>query len=225
VAADNSRPLAQGGPIGAVIFDFDGVIVESNDVKTAAFGELFSRFPEHAESMMKFHHEHVSASRFAKFDQLLKLLGREQDLALRDELAREFSRLSIERVVAVPYVRGALDLLQALQGKLPLYLASVTPADDLLRIIERRQLRHYFKGIYGCPPWNKADAVADILKIEGLSPQQVVLVGDSAGDQRAAEQNGVGFVARNSGLPFAAPPLHEFSDLTGIRTFIEERLS
>jgi beta-phosphoglucomutase-like phosphatase (HAD superfamily) len=49
-----------------LILDFDGVVIESNDVKKEAFQRVFARFPEHAEAMMAFHHAHVSLSRFAK---------------------------------------------------------------------------------------------------------------------------------------------------------------
>jgi beta-phosphoglucomutase-like phosphatase (HAD superfamily) len=38
-----------------VILDFDGVVLESNAVKTEAFRDVFARFPEHAEAMMDFH--------------------------------------------------------------------------------------------------------------------------------------------------------------------------
>ena len=57
--------------IRMVILDFDGVIVESNDIKTRAFGHVFSRFPEHADVMMAYHHAHVSVSRFDKFQYLV----------------------------------------------------------------------------------------------------------------------------------------------------------
>ena len=53
-----------------LILDFDGVVIESNAVKTHAFEKVFARFPEYAEVMMAFHHAHVSVSRFAKFDYL-----------------------------------------------------------------------------------------------------------------------------------------------------------
>ncbi|GAF78578.1 unnamed protein product, partial [marine sediment metagenome] len=32
--------------IKAIIFDFDGVIVESSDIKTEAFRELFQDYPQ-----------------------------------------------------------------------------------------------------------------------------------------------------------------------------------
>ena len=65
-----------------LILDFDGVVIESNAVKTEAFQHVFARFPKYAEAMMAFHHTHVSLSRFAKFKHLLALIGRADDTTL-----------------------------------------------------------------------------------------------------------------------------------------------
>lgn len=210
----------------ALVLDFDGVIVESNDVKTAAFRDVFSRFPEHAQAMMDFHHENVSLSRFSKFDHLLERLGRSTDELLRSELAEEFSRRTIERVVAAPLVRGAEALLRQFAPRIPLYLASVTPEGDLETILARRALRRWFRKVYGCPPWTKAEAIRDVLESECCAPSEVLLVGDSAGDQRAALEAGVPFMARDSGLPFdSPPPTRKFADLVPIAENLLESIA
>lgn len=206
-----------------VILDFDGVVLESNAAKTEAFRDVFARFPEHADAMMDFHRAHVSLSRFAKFDHLLELTGRVGDGALRTELAAEFSRRTLDKISAVPLVRGAEAFLRDVTSRLPVYLASVTPADDLARILEQRGLARWFRDVYGCPPWNKPDAIRDVLRREGVPSTQALLVGDSAGDQRAALLTGVHFLARDSGLGFDAPPPVTFPDLVGIADFIQER--
>ena len=43
----------------AVIFDFDGVILESADIKTQAFIELFADNPDHREAILRQHHDNV----------------------------------------------------------------------------------------------------------------------------------------------------------------------
>ena len=207
-----------------LVLDFDGVIVESNDVKTEAFREVFARFPEHAEAMIAFHRDNVSLSRFAKFDHLLERLGRPGDEGLRAELAVDFSRRTVDGIVEVPLVAGAEAFLREASGRVPLYLASVTPAQDLHVILERRGLHAWFRGVYGCPPWTKPEAVRDALAREGCAPDEALLIGDSAGDQRAAAETGVGFLARDSGLTFDTPPQPAFRDLTGVAAHIRNRL-
>lgn len=210
----------------ALVLDFDGVIVESNDVKSEAFNDVFARFPEHAEAMMAFHHANVSLSRYAKFDALLERMGRTADAQLRAELAADFSARTLERVVRVPLVPGAEAFLRDFAMRVPLYLASVTPAEDLDAILERRGLRRWFRGVYGCPPWTKPEAVRDVLRREGCAAHEVALIGDSAGDQRAAAQTGVEFVARDSGLGFEAPePAVRHADLTSVGCALAPRLA
>ena len=207
-----------------LILDFDGVIVESNNIKTGAFRELFSRFPDHAKPMMAYHHEHVSVSRFDKFDYLLRRLGKVDDARLRTDLAERFARLVRERMLEVPFVVGAETFLEKMAAKLPLYLASATPADELGEILAHLDLGHWFRGVYGCPPWTKPNAILDVLRREQVESNETLLVGDSAGDQRAATETGVGFLARDSGLPFDEPVPEQFPDMNQLGEHLASRL-
>lgn len=208
-----------------LVLDFDGVVIESNAVKTEAFRDVFARFPEHCEAMMAYHKSHVSVTRFAKFDQLLERLGRPGDMTLRAEIAADFSRRTLERMMTVPFVPGAEAFLLEMTARLPVYLASVTPAEDLEVILDQRGLRRWFRDVYGCPPWTKADAVRDVLRREECLPDDALLLGDSAGDQRAAAETGVEFLARDSGLPFDEPaPTAIFRDLSAAADYLRLRL-
>lgn len=199
-----------------LILDFDGVVIESNDVKRAGFAYVFSSFPEHAAIMMDYHDTNVSMGRYEKFDYLLGRLGRTGDWALRTKIATGYSRFVADRLQQVPMVPGAMRLLANFSHRLPVYLASVTPIEDLTQTLISRDLKKWFRDVYGCPPWTKPNAIRDVLAREQVSPQDAVLVGDSAGDQKAAYATGVRFIARDSGLAFEAPQPKQFADLNGI---------
>jgi phosphoglycolate phosphatase-like HAD superfamily hydrolase len=208
----------------AIISDFDGVILESNDLKTRAFEAVFAGFPEHAGAMMAYHHAHVSDSRFAKFRHLVTAcLGRSKDDPLVDELAAAFSAEMLRQIDGCPLVPGALAFLARAHAAVPVFLASVTPQDELDVILRRRGLAEYFTRVYGCPPWSKSAAVTDIVSAFG-GPEGVLFIGDSAGDQRAALATGVEFIARDSGLPFDAPRPRAFADLLQLGEAIADRL-
>ena len=211
-------------PIRALIFDFDGVILDSNAIKTDAFTAVFAQFPEHAEAMMAYHREHVSQSRYEKFRHLVEQrLGRSGDQAAIDRLAAQYAAVLRDRMDRCAFVPGAREMLDELSARLPLYLASVTPEPELLRLLEVRGLRRYFRRVFGCPPWSKPDAVAAIVRELG-GAAGVALVGDSAGDQRAAAAHGVEFIARDSGLPFDAP-VTPIADLRTIAALVRNRLA
>ena len=210
--------------IRALIFDFDGVILDSNALKTEAFRAIFDRYPEHAAAMTAYHHANVAQSRYAKFGYLVeRLLDRAGDQHLIDRLADDFADLLRDRMDVCPLVPGARELLDETSVRVPLYLASVTPAAELLRLLEVHRLRHYFTDVYGCPPWTKPDAVGEIVAECG-GAAGVALIGDSAGDQRAAAAHGVEFIARDSGLPFD-PPVRGTADLALIAAQLRPRLS
>lgn len=210
-------------PLRALIFDFDGVILDSNDLKRDAFSVIFARFPEHADAMMRYHDTHVSQSRYEKFAYLVEqLLDREGDAALVNAMADDFAALLRDRMDACAFVPGARELLDDLSPRLPIYLASMTPEVELLRLLEVHALRHHFRRVYGCPPWTKPQAVAAIIAELGGS-RGVALIGDSSGDQRAAAAHGVEFIPRDSGLPFD-PPVTGTAEIPAIASQLMPRI-
>ena len=59
-----------GQPVGAVVFDCDGVILESMRAKGDAFRQLFDGEPAHQDAIEAFHHAHGGMSRYEKFDRI-----------------------------------------------------------------------------------------------------------------------------------------------------------
>ena len=79
--------------------------------------------------------------------------------------------------------------------------------------------------VFGDPPTPKVDAIRTVLRHERLLPGDVVFIGDSPGDLRAADMTGVEFVGRNS--PFALAPLQTtfvHPDLHAIADVLRPRL-
>ena len=202
--------------IDVLILDFDGVVIESNDIKTKAFEKLFSRFPEHVKTMMEFHHENVSVSRIEKFDFFLKLTGRSSDFEFKNKIAVDFSKFVLDEILTIPLVNGVQAFINQLKGRFPIYLASVTPMEELLYILHMRKMSGWFTGVYGCPPWIKSEAISDIILKEQCMPDRALLIGDSPGDQDAASETGIQFIARNSNILFKKPPRLIFDDMEEI---------
>src|SRR5215467_1275440 len=73
----------------AVAFDFDGVILESTDIKTAAFRALFADQPDALERILSLHETHGGVSRLVKFDLIYRDILKQPLLAQRRaELSR-----------------------------------------------------------------------------------------------------------------------------------------
>ena len=211
--------------IRVIILDFDGVVIESNDVKVQVFHEIFDRFPEHAAGMRSFLAENISAPRHAVFQHLAhERLGRRDDPRVVEELVGDFSRRTMDRLARCELVPGAIEFLERFHSLVPLYLASVTPAADLERTVAAHGITRFFAGLYGCPPWTKPGAVRAILERESVAPEAAVLIGDSPGDLHAARETGVGFIARDSGVEFPEEPEEVYDDLFAVAEAIAPRV-
>jgi phosphoglycolate phosphatase-like HAD superfamily hydrolase len=195
------------------VFDFDGVILESADVKTEAFVELYAEHGDEVVGKVREHHlANLGISRFKKFAWIAEnVLG----CALTDDdsaaLGRRFTDLSLARVLAAPFVPGAEDALAALcaQG-LPLFVASGTPVDELQHIVDRRGLRAAFREVHGTPR-EKPAILGDLFARHGFTPDDVLFIGDGMSDYRAACAAGTHFLARDT------PALHDEWLALGVR--------
>lgn len=184
--------------IKAIIFDFDGVILESADIKTVAFLELFNHRPDLQPAILQHHIDNLGVSRFDKFAWIYaELLGRPFTADIRAQLGHDFSALVLEKVLACPFVPGAQEALETLSTMLPLFIASGTPQEELDLIIEKRGLQSHFREAWGSP-LKKTEIIEGILARHTLASSEAVMVGDGASDYEAAVKTKLHFIARDT---------------------------
>ena len=182
----------------AIIFDFDGVIVESGKIKTQAFAELYRPYGEDVvNAVVQFHTQNGGMSRYRKFRHFQEHLLNEPPPTEAQEKALDirFSELVVEAVIAAEAVPGAIELIRQQSARIPLFVASGTPEAELKVIVERRGLTRYFTGVRGAPAVKKA-LIADILSAHALKPESVLMIGDAMADLEGAEANGTAFLGR-----------------------------
>ena len=187
--------------IRAVVFDFDGVILESADVKTDAFVELYAEHGPDVVAAVRAHHlANLGLSRFKKFEWIAEnVLGAPLSDAERARLGDRFSELALEKVLCAKFVAGAEAALATLAARYPLFVASGTPQDELALIVTRRGLT-CFREVHGTPA-EKPAILRDLMRRHELAPREVLFVGDGLTDHKAAAATGVEFLARDT-APF-----------------------
>lgn len=181
--------------ISSVVFDFDGVILDSVEVKTRAFAKLTEPFGEDAMRLMiKYHRENGGLSRLKKFDWFFgNVLQMPLSPMESEEWGRKFKSLVFEGVLKSDFIPGAREFLQEFYSSLSLFVASGTPEKELRDIIIQRNLNAYFRETAGSPR-TKEEIVNGFLKKFGLQPCEVVFVGDAMSDYQAATACGIRFV-------------------------------
>lgn len=207
----------------AVVLDFDGVLVESVDVKTRAFAALYAEYgPEVVAQVVAYHLAHGGVSRFEKFRHFHRaFLAQALSATAEAALGARFSALVENAVAQAPWIAGAREFLERHHRRLPLFVASGTPDEELKRIIARRGAEHYFAGVCGAP-LTKAEIIAAFVNDRNLQPERVLMVGDSSTDYEAARETGVHFlgIAAASLFPGAVAVL---PDLTGLEDCLVAR--
>ena len=179
-----------------LVFDFDGVILESADIKTRAFRELFSAYPDKVDAIVEYHEANAGISRFLKFRHIYgSMLGRPLGPEEERALGERFADLVVEEVIRCPFVPGALEFLQANFREHALFVASGTPESELRRLVEARNLTAYFREVYGSPA-GKPAILERILAMTGTPRASLVFVGDGMSDYEAAKAAGVEFIGR-----------------------------
>jgi len=183
--------------IEAVFFDFDGVLVESADIKTEAFRALYRPHgPDVVERVLAHHRAHEGISRVEKIRHCHReYLGRTLNA---DELAAvcaAYGAMVKDAVVACDAVAGSDEFLRAGRGRVKMFVVSGTPEDELLEIVEMRRIGGYFDAVHGSPR-RKEPIVEDLLRAHGIARDDAIFIGDAMTDWRAADATGLDFIGR-----------------------------
>lgn len=179
----------------AVFFDFDGVLVDSVNIKEDVFGLLYREYGEVVEEKVRKHHRsHGGISRFEKFSYYHQaFLGKNLSLQESETLNQMFSDLVKRSIISAPEMPNAVLMLSKLYSKFPLHVISATPEIELEEIIIKREMRGFFSSIHGAPK-KKSIHMNNLIKMHNYDRRKVVMIGDSSSDYEAACEVGVHFV-------------------------------
>jgi phosphoglycolate phosphatase-like HAD superfamily hydrolase len=205
----------------AIGFDFDGVILESVDIKTQAFMALYAAFPERLPAIREYHLSNAGISRYVKFEYIQKkILGLPYTDRDREWQSAEFARLTYEQILRCPEVPGAAGLLQGLAGRILRIVVSGTPQDELRKIVADRGMAGWFDEVWGTPR-TKPEILRDVLARHALSPSSVLMVGDGMSDYKAACEVGTRFLARETESNFDGLVVEKVRDLVELGEWLE----
>jgi len=179
-----------------IVFDFDGVLVDSVHIKGDAFVALYADEPEAFQRHVRqFHLQHGGMPRTEKLAQLeQERTGSTVDAARLEALVDRFATLVTQRVIDAPEMPGASDLLAWFAARMPVFVCSATPEAELESIVRARGWGDRFEAVFGSPA-SKRENLATIVERLGCSPEEVLMFGDAVEDWESARAVGTGFIA------------------------------
>ena len=170
-----------------MVFDFDGTLVVSNEIKHSTLYSVVKDIPGAGLCLDEIMARPSHGDRTDIFRALDRLL-RDRGLWLSgnpDRWVIEYTDACQYEIIRAPEVPGAVRILELLLGQnIPCYLNSSTPTDPLRRIVEGRAWGRFFRQILG---WS-GDKAGNLRVIAqaGFEPSEMLLVGDSQEDLDAA---------------------------------------
>ncbi len=180
----------------AIIFDFDGVIAESMDIKAKGFAFLFKDYPEYVDEIVKFHLAHGGMGRISKFEYIYaNFLNKPLSEEEKVKLSEQFSDFVFNEILKCPLVKGAKEFLEKYYKDFDMFVVSGTPDEEIKKIVLERGLEKYFVGIFGSPK-KKEQINRELLDKYGYLPQEVVFIGDSIDDYIGVKDLGIRFIGR-----------------------------
>ena len=183
-----------------IIFDFDGVILDSVPTKTEGFKKLFEDFPyDKVEKLIQYHEINGGKSRYIKIKYFFNdLLNREISEEEIFEYANKYSEITKEELTNPKYImEDAVNFIKQNYTKYNMHIASGADEKDLRYICDKLNLTKYFLSINGSP-LVKFEIVKDILGNYNYNSEETVLIGDSINDYEAANLNNIEFYGYNN---------------------------
>ena len=188
----------------ALVFDFDGTLVDSNGIKRAAFEACFAEFPNHREEILSYCWANNHTPRWEKFRYVYdQFLRQPYSHEIERKLHERFEAATTRQIVAAPEIPHAERFLQSVGRTHLTGLLSSTPQEILRQILVERGWAAYFQLIQGAPVC-KAEWLKALRSERRFSKGELLFFGDREEDAQAAEEADCPFigVGAEAGGPF-----------------------
>ena len=177
-----------------IIFDFDGVILNSNYIKTRTFYNLFQSYGKKvADNAVKYHLKNMGVPRRKKFKYIYKnFLKQNISNAILDNLDIEFKKKSLQKIHQLKVPKPLNNFIKKRSKNYIFYISTGAPKYEIIDILKKKKLFKNFKKIYG-PPSKKSDHINIIKK---LNKGDIIFIGDSLEDHKAAKKCKIKFILK-----------------------------
>lgn len=184
------RPLQD---YATLIFDCDGVVLNSNRIKTEAFYQAALPYGEDAaQRLMDFHVNNGGISRYKKFALFLEEMTDRRDGPTLKQLLRSYA-VGVRNGLMACEITPGLDTLRDATSTARWLIVSGGDQEELREVFSTRGIdKHFDGGIFGSP--ETKDQILAREANTGNVAAPALFLGDSAYDYRAATTADLDFI-------------------------------
>jgi len=187
--------------IRGIVFDFDGTLVDSNDIKLQTFYDVTKSHDPTGSTVTRILKQFPNKDRYGLFHAIIREFFAQnqtedsKDLeTLAAQWAEDYTVRCEKSIENCEEVSGTSETLQWLsKQRLPIFINSRTPTTTLKRLVTLRSLHSYVSDTYGAPT-TKSENLRLIQNQTQAQPKEILFVGDSDDDRDAAGEVGCHFV-------------------------------
>ena len=183
-----------------ILFDFDGVILDSMPIRDYGFKRIFEDFKDNQISqLLDYHNENGGLSRYVKIKYFYnEILNKEILEEKINSYASAFSKIMKKELVNKKYlIVDTLEFIKNNFKKYNLHIVSGSDERELQYLCKKLEIDVYFQSINGSPI-EKNKLVKSVLLDNEYLAKETILIGDSINDYVASEVNGIGFYGFNN---------------------------
>ena len=183
-----------------ILFDFDGVILDSMPIRDYGFKKIFEDFDDNlVNKLLEYHNQNGGLSRYVKIKYFYNKLLKQEILEEKiTNYADNFSKIMKTELVDKRYlIADTLKFIKENYKKYNLHIVSGSDEKELKYLCKELGIDSFFQSINGSPT-HKNKLVEDVLVINKYMESETILIGDSVNDYDAAKENNLDFYGFNN---------------------------
>lgn len=183
-----------------ILWDFDGVIMDSMPVRDKGFAEVLKLYPSYqVDELLDYHNLNGGLSRYVKFRYFFENIRKEPITDTQvQELANKFSEIMLSLLINENLlIKDSVSFIKNSWMNHEMHIVSGSDGNELRVICKELGLSKYFRTINGSPT-PKNQLVYQILNEYKYNKDDVALIGDSINDLEATVKNNIDFFGYNN---------------------------
>ncbi|MBT6170073.1 MAG: HAD family hydrolase [Flavobacteriaceae bacterium] len=183
-----------------IIWDFDGVIIDSSEIRVFAFRQMLNDYPPNmVDKLIDFHKKNDGLSRYVKIDYFFSnIINQSLDNQKRNNLLKEYGAICSKKLDDKQLlIKETIKFITSNCNYKNFHIASGSDNNELNNLCLSLDIISFFNSINGSPEAKK-DIVKRIIIENQYINKETCLIGDSINDYDAAIFNQIQFFGFNN---------------------------